>query len=150
MEHKERIKEYAKELRLYNLIANLDNMIHSAQQNKPTYLEFITEVFANEVECRRKRDFIRRLSSAHLPARHNLEDFDYNFSSGINKQQMKELRELVWLEQSYNVILMGPSGTGKTFIAAGLVYETVKNGLKAYMMTMEEMGSTSPVARSTR
>ena len=43
------------------------------------------------------------------------------------------------MEQSYNIILMGPSGTGKTYIAAGLVYEAVKNGQKAYMMTMEEL-----------
>lgn len=139
MENKELLKGYAKELRLYNLMSNLDNMVHGAQENKPTYLEFITEVLAKEVECRRKRDFDRRLSSAHLPARHDLEEFDYNFSSGINKQHMKELREFVWLEQSYNVILMGPSGTGKTYIAAGLVYEAVKNGQKAYMMTMEEI-----------
>ena len=139
MENKETLQAYARELRLYNLTANLDRMIHEAQQSKPTYLEFITRVFAKEVECRRKRDFDRRLSAAHLPARHDLDDFDYNFSSGINRQQMKELRELVWLEQSYNIILMGPSGTGKTYIAAGLVYEAVKNGQKAYMMTMEEL-----------
>lgn len=139
MENKETLQAYARELRLYNLTANLDRMIHEAQQSKPTYLEFITRVFAKEVECRRKRDFDRRLSAAHLPARHDLDDFDYNFSSGINRQQMKELRELLWLEQSYNIILMGPSGTGKTYIAAGLVYEAVKNGQKAYMMTMEEL-----------
>lgn len=139
MENKETLQAYAKELRLYNLTANLDKMVHEAQQSKPSYLEFITRIFAREVECRRKRDFDRRLSAAHLPARHDLDDFDYNFSTGINKQQMKELRELLWLEQSYNIILMGPSGTGKTYIAAGLVYEAVKNGQKAYMMTMEEL-----------
>lgn len=52
---------------------------------------------------------------------------------------MKELRSLSWIEQTYNIILMGPSGTGKTFIAAGLVYEAVKNGHKAYLMTMENI-----------
>ena len=52
---------------------------------------------------------------------------------------MKELRTLNWVDQAYNVILMGPSGTGKTFIAGGLIYEAVKQGKKAYMMTMEEL-----------
>ena len=94
MENKETLQAYARELRLYNLTANLDRMIHEAQQSKPTYLEFITRVFAKEVECRRKRDFDRRLSAAHLPARHDLDDFDYNFSSGINRQQMKELTHI--------------------------------------------------------
>ena len=54
MENKETLQAYARELRLYNLTANLDRMIHEAQQSKPTYLEFITRVFAKEVECRRK------------------------------------------------------------------------------------------------
>ena len=50
---------------------------------------------------------------------------------------------------------MGPSGTGKTFIAAGLVYEAVKNGHKAYLMTMEnivtclKMKELSPSAMTT-
>ncbi len=55
---------------------------------------------------------------------------------------MKELRTLNWVDQAYNVILMGPSGTGKTFIAGGLIYEAVKQGKKAYMMTMEELITT--------
>ena len=61
---------------------------------------------------------------------------DYNFYEGIDRRQMKELRELVWLREAYNLILMGPSGTGKTFLAAGLVFDAVKAGYKAYLMTM--------------
>lgn len=142
MENKTILKEYAKELRLYNFMSHLDAMVHKAQQEKPTYIEFITNVLAWEIECRRKRDFDRRLSAAHLPKKHDLDEFDFGFASGITLIQMKELRELTRLEQSYNIILMGPSGTGKTYIAAGLVYEAIKNGQKAYMMTIEEIVTT--------
>ena len=155
MENKETLRAHARELRLYNLMGNLDALIHQAQQDKPTYLEFITTVLTREVQTRRERDFKRRLSSAHLPSRHNLDDFDYNFCSTVTPRQIKELRELTWLDQAYNIILMGPSGTGKTYIAAGLVYEAVKAGLKAYMMPMEELMSIikmkelSPTAMGT-
>ena len=43
------------------------------------------------------------------------------------------------MSQAYNLLLIGPSGTGKTFIAAGLVYEAVKAGYKAYLMTLEDL-----------
>ena len=43
---------------------------------------------------------------------------------------MKEIRELLWMEQAYNIVLMGPSGTGKTYIAAGLVNEAVSKGYR--------------------
>ena len=37
---------------------------------------------------------------------------------------------------------MGPSGLGKTYIAAGLVYEAVKQGKKGYLITLQELMST--------
>jgi DNA replication protein DnaC len=93
----------------------------------------------NEVLQRQKTDFDRRIKLAHLPRAHDLDTYDYNFGSGINKKQMQELRELLWVEQVYNLILMGPSGTGKSFIAAGLVMDAVKRGYKAYFTTMEDL-----------
>jgi DNA replication protein DnaC len=57
----------------------------------------------------------------------------------LDKTQLKQLRELLWLEQAYNLILMGPSGTGKTFIASGLINDAVKKGHKAYFTTMEDL-----------
>ena len=56
-----------------------------------------------------------------------------------DNRRLRELRELVWVNQAYNLLLVGPSGTGKTFIAAGLVYEAVKAGYEAYLMTLEEL-----------
>lgn len=43
------------------------------------------------------------------------------------------------LKQAYNIILMGPSGTGKTYIASGLIYDAIKAGKKAYMISMEDI-----------
>lgn len=154
MKQSELLKSYAARLRLYNLTTHLEEIVHKAQENKPTYLDFILQVLQTEVQNRDKKDYERRLSAAHLPARHDLDLFDFHFSCSITPNRLKELRELIWMEQSYNVILMGPSGTGKTFIAAGLIYEAVKQGYKAYMLTMEDIITTikmkevSPTAMS--
>lgn len=154
MKQSELLKSYATRLRLYNLTTHLEEIVHKAQENQPTYLDFILQVLQTEVINRDKRDYERRLSAAHLPARHDLDSFDFHFCCGVTPHRMKELRELIWMEQSYNVILMGPSGTGKTFIASGLIYEAVKQGYKAYMLTMEDIITTikmkevSPTAMS--
>ena len=139
MTHKELAKSYTEKLRLYYLNKNFDALIHKAQEDKPSYLEFIEHILGKELETRDQRDYARRLKAAHLPPRHDLDEFDFNYGEGITKPRMKELRELVWMEQSYNIVLMGPSGTGKTYIAAGLIYEAVKQGYKAYMFTMEDI-----------
>ena len=132
-------KQYAASLRLTLLKNSVESVVHQAQIDKPTYLEYTHSLLKREVIQRQKTDYERRLKMAQIPSNHNLDDYDFNFSSGINKSELVQLRELMWLEQNYNIILMGPSGTGKTYLAAGLVYESVRNGYRAYFIGMEEL-----------
>ncbi len=135
----EKIRQYADVLRLTQLKKNVENTIHQAQIDKPTYLEFTCDLLKREVEQRQKTDYQRRLKMSQIPSGYDLDNYDFNFSTGLNKQELKQLRELIWLEQNYNLILMGPSGTGKTYLATGLIYEAVKKGFKAYFLSMQEL-----------
>jgi DNA replication protein DnaC len=139
MNKTENIKQYAKALRLPTLAATCDELIHQAQIDAPSYLEYTESMLSKEIEQRQKNDFEKRMKTAKLPLCHDLESFDFNYSAGITRPQMKQLRELLWLEQNFNIVLMGPSGTGKSFIASGLVYEAVKQGYRAYFYTMEDI-----------
>jgi len=139
MEQINQIKQYADKLRLTKLRNKAESIIHQAQINKPSYLEFVQHLLEAEVLQRQENDYQRRLKLAHIPVSHNLDQYDFNFANGLTKPQLHQLRELLWLEQNYNVILMGPSGTGKTYLAAGLTYQAIKSGYRAYFMTMEEI-----------
>jgi len=133
------IKQYAESLRLTLLKKTADSTIHQAQIDKPSYLEYTHNLLKREILQRQKTDYERRLKLAQIPPNHNLDNYDFSFSLGINKAQLGQLRELLWLEQNYNIILMGPSGRGKTYISAGLVYEAIKSGYRAYFCTMEDL-----------
>ncbi|MBN1463409.1 MAG: IS21-like element helper ATPase IstB [Paludibacteraceae bacterium] len=135
----DQIKNYADILRLTKLKNEPEAVLHQAQIDKPSYQEFALQLLQREVQHRRKTDLERRLKLARLPKDHNLDKYDFNMANGMSIPQLKQLRELLWLEQNYNLILMGPSGTGKTYIAAGLVSDAVKSGHKAYFITMEEL-----------
>jgi DNA replication protein DnaC len=139
MEQIQKIKQYADHLRLTLMRNQAEKFIHQAQVDKPTYLQYTCDILEREVLQRQKSDMERRLKLARLPKNHSLDQYDYSFSAGITKTQMAELRELLWLEQAYNVVLMGPSGTGKTFIASGLVHDAVLKGYRAYFTSMEEL-----------
>ena len=138
----EQIKNLCSRLRLYALPRLLESEAHLAQEQGKNHVEFLHDLLSREVQERDSKDFQRRLKAAALPARHDLDLFDHNYSQGITAPRLRELRRLGWLEQNYNLILMGPSGTGKTFIAAGLVYEAAGQGYKAYMVTMEDVINT--------
>lgn len=74
-----------------------------------------------------------------IPPRHDLDEYDFNFVSGISERQLNELRQFAWLNLAFNIVHMGPSGTGKTYMAAGLIYDAIKAGKKGYLFIMEEL-----------
>ncbi|MCK9482189.1 MAG: IS21-like element helper ATPase IstB [Bacteroidia bacterium] len=139
MKQIEDLKEYAGMLRLGYLRENVQTLLHEAAVNTPGYAEFLENVLLKEVKQRQLNDYQRRLKLARLPRVHNLEEYDYKASSSIAVRQMKQLRELLWVDQMYNLVLMGPSGTGKTFIAGGLVNDAIKRGYRAYFTTMADL-----------
>lgn len=139
MERITTIKQNAEALRLTNLKRDAQSILHQAQLDKLSHLEFLTEVLDQEIAYRKAADLKRKLRLAKLPKNHDLDHYDFSVFNGLHKVELEQLRELLWLEQNYNLILMGPSGTGKTFIAAGLIYEAVKHGYKAYFLSMEEL-----------
>jgi DNA replication protein DnaC len=133
------LKEYAGQLNLSGIQDQAEELIRKASEENCSYLDFSLRLLETEIYQRRQRDLERRSKAAKLPVNHNLDQYDYSFMNGISKQQLNQLRECQWLDQNFNVVLMGPSGIGKTLIAAGLCYDALKLGYKAYFRTMEQI-----------
>jgi DNA replication protein DnaC len=133
------VKQYAAQLRLGGIQDQLDQLIQKASEEQCSYLDFSLYLLQTEITQRSQRDLERRTKAAKLPPNHDLDQYDYAFQSGIGKQQLMQLRECQWLEKNYNIVLMGPSGIGKTMIAAGLCFDALKMGYKAYFRTMEQL-----------
>jgi len=135
----ETIKLQCKQLRLATISNTMDETIMVAEKEKITYLEFLNRLFNSEINHRMEKDKQRRHKNARLPLSYNLDLYDFTADNSIGQQELKQLRELKWLEQNYNLILMGPSGTGKTYLAAGLCFDAVDMGYRAYFQTMESL-----------
>jgi DNA replication protein DnaC len=133
------LRDYAGQLHLKGIQDQAEELIRKATEKKSSYLDFFLSLLETEINQRRMRDMERRTKAAKLPVNHDLDQYDYSFMNGISKQQLSQLRECQWLEQNYNVVLMGPSGTAKTYIAAGLCYDALKIGYRAYFRTMEQI-----------
>jgi DNA replication protein DnaC len=133
------LRDYAGQLHLGGIQDQAEELIRKATEKKSSYLDFFLSLLETEINQRRQRDMERRTKAAKLPVNHDLNHYDYSFMNGISKQQLSQLRECQWLEQNYNVVLMGPSGTAKTYIAAGLCYDALKIGYRAYFRTMEQI-----------
>jgi len=135
----EHTKDYCKQLNLSAISNELDTVLRDAENNQISYLEFMKKLLETEIKHRMEKDKHRRTKQARLPMSYNLDMYDFTDNNGLEKQQLDQLRELKWLEQNYNMILMGPSGTGKTYIAAGLCFDAVEQGYRAYFRSMGEL-----------
>ena len=113
MESKTQIMtNYAGQLNLTGIKDRLEELIRKATEEKSSYADFSLNLFKTEIELRNQRDLERRKKMAKLPLNHDLEQYDFTFTNGFSKQQLNQLRECMWLEQNYNIVLMGPSGVG--------------------------------------
>lgn len=138
-EHITQIKQCATRLRLPGIGLSICELIAKAEGEHPSYEEFILRLLRFEVDRREEKQLELRIKSAQLPLCHDLNVYDFAFTTGISPTQLNQLRQLNWLEQCYNIMLTGPSGTGKTFIAAGLAYDAIRHGYKAYFRSMNQI-----------
>ena len=82
-----------------------------------------------ERECLRRQDNrrTRRLNQARLKERVRIEAFDFSGGRGVDRAQVLELTGCQWLHRHLNVIVLGPTGVGKTFLACALGHAACVN-----------------------
>ena len=87
---------------------------------------------------------------ACLPKHCDLSTYDHSVNNGLTIAKLHQLQELHWMDQIFNIICMGPSGTGKTFLSGGLCFDAIKKGYKAYFRSMDSLISTLKMKEITR
>lgn len=53
--------------------------------------------------------------------------------------KLQQLKELTWLDQNFNLVIMGSNGVRKSLLAARLCHHALENGYRAYFRTMEQI-----------
>ncbi len=136
------IQEHARELNLTGLAVTVDVLLEEARKSEPSYSDFALTLLETELACRQRAHLERRRKIANLPLLHDLDHYDSGVQNGISQVQLQQLRQLLWLDQNYNLILIGPSGTGKSYLAGGLCHEALKLGYHALFRTMDDLIQT--------
>jgi len=150
MEKKELIMDYCRRFKLSGVLAELEPVLMEAETQQISYTDYTIRLLSMEAIHREAKDLLRRSKAAKLPPMYDLDQYDYAVDNGLSKTRLMQLRELNWIELLFNIVLMGPSGTGKTFIAAGLCNDAVKNGYRAYFRTMEDIVNVLKMKNITR
>ena len=80
--------------------------------------------------CREERALTTRLRNAKFKLQVCIEDVDYRVSRGLKRAQVDPLSSSEWIGYHQNVIVTGPTGTGKTFLACALGQKACRDGYR--------------------
>ncbi|MHB8171928.1 MAG: IS21-like element helper ATPase IstB [Thermincolia bacterium] len=131
----------------------LDEMLRMAETKESTYQEFLNQLLGYELKKREERQMERRFKWASFPEYKPLDTFNLAEQQSLSKKQLQQLRELLWIEQTYSLIFLGPPGVGKTHLAIGLGIEAINKGYKVSFIQMDNLIhllKTQEITRSGR
>lgn len=101
-----------------------------------------------EYAAREQRKLTRRLQRAKL--RHPnacIEDIDFKARRGLDRQTVMTLARCDWIRDRLNVLITGPTGTGKTYLACALANRACRSGFTAYYARAAQLPQELTVAR---
>ena len=117
-----------KQLRLGQMAATLPERIALARREQLDYASFLEIILSDEVNRRVHRRTDLRLKGAGFEEICRLEDFDWSASITLDRRLLDAVFSLEFLDKHEHVLLVGPAGVGKSFLAQGLGYAAVRAG----------------------
>lgn len=130
---------YLTQLRLSGILQVLEARNRQALDGHWSYIEFLARLLEDEVERRAQKQLTLRLRRAAVNSTKTLETFDFNFNPALNRQQVLQLASCEFIREKHNLLIYGPTGTGKTHLAHALVHEAARQGFAAIFTTTHKM-----------
>lgn len=122
-----------KELRLGQILPTLAERIALAENNELPLQDFLLGLFTDEVERRRNASTARRAHDAGLVDDMVFERWDKTAKVTYDRRVLQELVSLRFVEAQRNVVVLGPVGVGKTFIANALGHVACRSGFNVML-----------------
>lgn len=135
----DQLEQQLRTLRLAETANRLPELITEAECADASYHTFLGNLLTHEQKRREEKHIERHMKWAAFPYAKTLEAFDVSEQTALSQKQLNQLQELTWLDQLYNLILLGPPGVGKTHLSVALGIEAVERGYQVSFLPMGEL-----------
>src|SRR3954453_5702569 len=123
------LKHHLKALKLPTMTGECEKVAARCAQENVDHLGFLLQLCELELLERERGAAARRLKAAKFPTLKALDTFDFAAAPSVNKPMILELMRCEYIDRRENVLLIGGSGTGKTFLATVLGMEACARGV---------------------
>jgi DNA replication protein DnaC len=144
------VKHHLKQLKLPTMHAECEKTAARAGSENLDHLAFLLALCELELIDRERRAAERRLKAARFPSHKTLESFDFRAAPSVNKPLVLELVKGEYLDRRENILLVGPSGTGKSHLATALAIAACGQGKRVRFFRVTELITLLLEAREER
>ncbi len=135
----ERMQTLCEGLGLPGLNIEYEALAQAASSEETSYTDYLEQCLQAEQQSRQLRTRTVLLKMAGFPATKQLGDYDFKFAVGAPKKQIEALASLSFIQRKENIVLLGPSGVGKTHLAVAFGYLATQAGLKTRFITAADL-----------
>ena len=128
MTHAHQLDIALRALKLSGMLDTLDARLTQASAGDLGHIEFLHALCLDEIARRDAAAIVRRVRNARFEQATTLEDFDFNYNPSIPAAAIRDLATLRFLAAGESIILHGPVGVGKTFIAQAVGHHACRHG----------------------
>jgi DNA replication protein DnaC len=125
---KDSLQSTLRQLRLSGLAQTLDVRLQEAASHNLSHAEFLELILQDELVVRDERQIQRRVKAAAFRELKPLDQFEWSFNPSLPKKQIFDLATCRFVREHRDALLIGPPGTGKSFIVQAVGYQAIKLG----------------------
>jgi len=139
MEIKPSLKTVLKRLKLSGILATLpDRAVYAKKMSLPLE-DFLELILQDEIDRREEKNLSLRLMKATFDEVRSLEDFDWDAPVTFDRDRVRDLFSLGFIERAEDVLFLGPVGVGKTLLACCLGHTACRAGHKVLFLRADQM-----------
>lgn len=149
MAHIETLPLLLKQLSLPMMQSFWEEKALEASEKNFSHALYLSHLAELEINARHEKRIARNVKESKLPIGKTLATFDFKIAPSINKQHFLALAEdISWVKQAHNLVIFGPSGVGKTHLAAAIGYRMIEQGLRCLFASTTELVQKMQLAKT--
>lgn len=117
----------------------LPELLEQSVREEHSLPDFLENILQQERQAREERRVRTALKLSGLSLGKTLEEYDYAFQRGLNKNQLDLLATTEFAKRKENILFLGPPGVGKSHLAQGLGIRAIQNGFSVTFTTADQL-----------
>jgi DNA replication protein DnaC len=136
-----------RDLNLMGMTRGYQAQMERADYQAQSFDDRLGMLVDEEMQDRENRRLHRYLKAARLRDQACVEDIDFQAPRGLDRSLIRELAEARWIDAHQNVLVIGATGVGKTYVACALAEAAIRKGHTALYLRFPRMIDELAVSR---